>query len=114
VASVGLGVGCAYWAAKSSARVRHLRERHAREIDLLGARVDTVEAILASEPDALLIWSPDTLIAKPGTLQSRPRIAGSTAALADPATGAVDYEQVIRRLAPDAGSALRAAVDRLR
>ena len=114
LASIGLGVGCAYWAAKASARVRRLRERHAREIDLLGARVDTVEAILASEPDALLIWSPDTLIAKPGTLQSRPRIAGSTAALADPATGAVDYEQVIRRLAPDAGSALRAAVDRLR
>jgi signal transduction histidine kinase len=111
---VGLAVGSAYWAMKSTGRLRQLRELHAQEIDTLGARVDTVEAILASEPDALLIWSPDTLIAKPGTLQSRPRIAGSTAALADPATGGVDYEQVIRRLTPDAGSALRAAVDRLR
>jgi len=114
IIGIGLGVGCAYWAAKSATRLRRLRETHAQEIDVLGARVDTVEAILASEPDALLIWSPDTLIAKPGTLQSRPRIAGSTAALADPATGAVDYEKVLRRLTPDAGSALRAAVDRLR
>ncbi len=114
VLGISLGIACAYWAAKTSARMRSLRALHAKEVEALGERVDTVEAILASEPDALLIWSPDTLIAKPGTLQSRPRIAGSTAALADPATGDVDYEVVLRRLVPQAGAALRAAVDRLR
>ncbi len=114
VMGIALAVACAYWAAKTSARMRFLREAHAKEVDALGERVDTVEAILASEPDALLIWSPDTLIAKPGTLQSRPRISGSTAALSDPATGDVDYEQVLRRLVPEAASTLRTAVERLR
>ncbi|MEQ9142951.1 MAG: PAS-domain containing protein [Parvibaculaceae bacterium] len=114
LAAVALAVACAYWAAKTGGRMRRLRAAHEREVDALGARVDTVEAILASEPDALLIWSPETLVAKPGTLQARPRIAGSTAALADRATGDVDYEQILRRMTPETGASLRNAVDMLR
>lgn len=114
VAAIILAVACAYLMARTSARFRKLRDAYRSEIEVLGARVDTVESILASEPDALLIWSPETLVAKPGTLQSRPRIVGSTAALADPATGDVDYEQIIRRMTSETGNALRTAVDRLR
>lgn len=109
-----LAAACAYLMARTSSKFRKLRDAYRHEIEILGARVDTVESILASEPDALLIWSPETLIAKPGTLQSRPRIVGSTAALADPATGDVDYEQIIRRMTSETGNALRTAVDRLR
>lgn len=114
IGSVALAIGCAYWAAQSSSRARSQRLAHELEIVAMGARVDTVEAILASEPGAVLIWSPDTMTAKPGTLQSRPQIAGSTVALADPATGNVDYEQVLRRLTPDTATGLKNAVDRLR
>ncbi len=114
VGAVALAIGCAYWAAQSSARTRRQRLAHEQEVVAMGARVDTVEAILASEPGAVLIWSPDTMTAKPGTLQSRPQIAGSTVSLADPATGNVDYEDVLRRLTPETAGNLRNAVDMLR
>eukprot|EP00439_Symbiodinium_sp_Y106_P088301 s1_g837.t1 len=114
VGAVALAIGCAYWTALSSARTRRQRLAHEQEVVAMGARVDTVEAILASEPGAVLIWSPDTMTAKPGTLQSRPQIAGSTVSLADPATGNVDYEDVLRRLTPETAGNLRNAVDMLR
>lgn len=114
VTAIALAIGCAYWAALSTTRTRSQRLAHEQEIVAMGARVDTVEAILASEPGAVLIWSPDTMMAKPGTLQSRPQIAGSTVSLADPATGNVDYEDVLRRLTPETSSSLRNAVDMLR
>lgn len=112
--AVLVAIGCAVWAAAASSKIRRLHVSHEMELEQLGARVDMAEAILRSEPEALLIWSPETMTAKPGTLQSRPRIAGSTAALADPATGDVDYEQILRRMTGETAGLLRNAVDNLR
>lgn len=88
----------------------------AREISLsaLEARVDEAEAILAAEPDAVFIWTPETLRAAPGTVQARPRIVGSTATLVDPSSGDLDFAYLLTRLEPENAGRLNTSVQRLR
>jgi len=80
----------------------------------LEARLDTAESILAAEPDAVFIWTPESLRAAPGTFQSRPRIVGSTATLVDPASGDLDFAYLLSRLEPENAGSLNTAVQRLR
>lgn len=84
------------------------------ELTALSVRLDTAESILAAEPDALFIWTPESLRASPGTFQARPRIVGSTAGLVDPASGDLDYNYLLERLRPENAGRLNTAVQRLR
>lgn len=92
------------------------RKALAREASLaaLETRLDAAEAILAAEPDAVFIWTPETLRAAPGTFQARPRIVGSTATLVDPSSGDLDFNYLLSRLEPENAGRLNTAVQRLR
>lgn len=85
-----------------------------QELSALEARLHTAESILAAEPDAVFIWTPESLRVAPGTFQSRPRIVGSTATLVDPASGDLDFSYLLSRLEPENAGRLNTAVQRLR
>lgn len=104
-------------AAGRAAR-RNARDMAARATRLseLETKLDGAESILAAEPDAVFIWNPERSVA-PATgarTWSRPRVVGSTAGLADPASGTVDFDYVLSRLEPEDAEALRNGVARLR
>lgn len=98
-------------AARGARRVALAREQ---ELSNLEARLHSAESILAAEPDAVFIWTPESLRAAPGTFQSRPRIVGSTATLVDPASGDLDFSYLLTRLEPENAGRLNTAVQRLR
>lgn len=98
-------------AARAARRVAMLREQ---ELANLEGRLHAAESILAAEPDAVFIWTPESLRAAPGTFQSRPRIVGSTATLVDPASGDLDFAYLLSRLEPENAGRLNTAVQRLR
>ncbi len=98
-------------AARVARRVALAREQELANLD---ARLHTAESILAAEPDAVFIWTPESLRAAPGTFQSRPRIVGSTATLVDPASGDLDFSYLLTRLEPENAGRLNTAVQRLR
>lgn len=112
--AVGLAVGCAVWAARSTRRTAALEVSRSAYVASLEARLDGAEVILAAEPDAVFIWSPETLKAAPGSAAARARIVGSTATLADPATGDLDFDYLLSRLENENAGRLRNAVHRLR
>lgn len=114
VGALGLTVACCLWALRSSRRAAQSAYDADFQVSALAARIDDAEAILAAEPDAVFIWTPETMIAKPGTLQARPRILGATAGLADPATGELDFDYLLSRLEREHPTLLRQAADRLR
>lgn len=97
--------------ARTARRVALTREADA---GALAARLDAAEAILAAEPDAVFIWTPESLRAAPGTFQARPRIVGSTATLVDPSSGDLDFNYLLTRLEPENAGRLNTAVERLR
>lgn len=118
---LGVSVGVAVvslLAAFSGFRASRYGRRVALEredlLTSLEARLDTAESILAAEPDAVFIWTPESLRAAPGTFQSRPRIVGSTATLVDPASGDLDFSYLLERLEPENAGSLNTAVQRLR
>lgn len=100
-----------YRAARYGRRIALEREEILTNLE---ARLDTAESILAAEPDAVFIWTPESLRAAPGTFQSRPRIVGSTATLVDPASGDLDFAYLLSRLEPENAGSLNTAVQRLR
>lgn len=114
VGALGLSATCCLWALRASRRASKGAMDADMQVSTLAARIDDAEAILAAEPDAVFIWTPETMVAKPGTLQARPRILGATAGLADPATGELDFEYLLSRLEGEHPDLLRQAVDRLR
>lgn len=97
--------------ARVARRVALTREQELAKLD---ARLLAAESILAAEPDAVFIWTPESLRAAPGTFQSRPRIVGSTATLVDPASGDLDFSYLLTRLEPESAGRLNIAVQRLR
>jgi len=97
--------------ARAARRVALAREAG---LGALEARLDAAEAILAAEPDAVFIWTPESLRASPGTFQARPRIVGSTATLVDPSSGDLDFSYLLTRLEPENAGRLNTAVQRLR
>src|SRR5690606_34804307 len=98
-------------AARAARRKALEREENLASLE---ARLDAAEAILAAEPDAVFIWTPETLRAAPGTFQARPRIVGSTATLVDPSSGDLDFNYLLTRLEPENAGRLNTAVQRLR
>jgi len=112
--AVGLAIACALWATKLSRALRKAEDKRNTYLAGLEARLDAAEVILAAEPDAVFIWSPESLKAAPGTFQARPRIVGSTATLTDPASGDLDFDYLLSRLEQDHAGRLRNAVHRLR
>lgn len=114
VGALGLSAACCLWALRSSRRAAKSAYDADFQVSSLAARIDDAEAILAAEPDAVFIWTPETMVAKPGTLQARPRILGATAGLADPATGELDFDYLLSRLEGEHPALLRQAADRLR
>lgn len=103
----GLGFRAAHRARKA------LKDGQA-EIAAIDGRLHSAESILAAEPDAVFIWTPESLRAAPGTFQSRPRIVGSTATLVDPASGDLDFAYLLTRLEPEGAGRLNTSVQRLR
>ncbi len=97
--------------ARAARRVALEREA---SLSALEARLDAAESILAAEPDAVFIWTPESLRAAPGTFQARPRIVGSTATLVDPSSGDLDFSYLLTRLEPENAGRLNTAVQRLR
>jgi len=95
-------------------RARKLALEREADIARMDARLHAAESILAAEPDAVFIWTPESLRAAPGTFQSRPRIVGSTATLVDPASGDLDFPYLLSRLEPENSGSLNTAVQRLR
>lgn len=114
LAAVALAVGCALWAARTLRRLKRHEQTRSDYQAGLEARLDAAEVILAAEPDAVFIWSPESLKAAPGTFQARPRIVGSTATLVDPASGDLDFDYLLSRLESDNAGRLRNAVHKLR
>jgi signal transduction histidine kinase len=112
VAVLGLVFGIA--GQRSSFVARRVALARERELASLDARLDTAESILAAEPDAVFIWTPESFRAAPGTFQSRPRIVGSTATLVDPASGDLDFTYLLSRLEPENAGRLNTSVQRLR
>lgn len=98
-------------AARAARRIALDREA---SLSTLEARLDAAESILAAEPDAVFIWTPESLRAAPGTFQARPRIVGSTATLVDPSSGDLDFNYLLTRLEPENAGRLNTAVQRLR
>lgn len=114
LAAVVLANLFAFWSLRSVRAARGAEARRAEDLEGLMKRVNAAEAILAAEPDAVFIWTPETMKASPGTLQARPRIVGSTSAIVDPSSGAVDFDYFVSRLVGEHGAKLRDAVNRLR
>ncbi|MGK2742006.1 ATP-binding protein [Tepidicaulis sp. LMO-SS28] len=104
----------ALWGVRTVRAARRLDAQRQEDYESLMIRVNAAEAILAAEPDAVFIWTPETMKAAPGTLQARARIVGSTSAIVDPSSGAVDFDYFVSRLEGEHGVNLREAVNRLR
>lgn len=109
-----LGILLAVMGLRAARRARRVALDRERELSGLEARLHAAESILAAEPDAVFIWTPESLRAAPGTFQSRPRIVGSTATLVDPASGDLDFSYLLTRLEPENAGRLNTAVQRLR
>lgn len=109
-----LGFGAAALGVRAARRARHLVLEREADMARVDARLHAAESILAAEPDAVFIWTPESLRAAPGTFQSRPRIVGSTATLVDPASGDLDFAYLLTRLEPEGAGRLNTAVQRLR
>ncbi|HEX7777473.1 MAG TPA: PAS-domain containing protein [Parvibaculum sp.] len=109
-----LGLATAFAAMRAAGSARRIALAREQELANLDARLHAAESILAAEPDAVFIWTPESLRAAPGTFQSRPRIVGSTATLVDPASGDLDFAYLLSRLAPENAGRLNTAVQRLR
>ncbi|MFZ3032832.1 MAG: ATP-binding protein [Parvibaculum sp.] len=109
-----LSFGVTIIALGASRRARKLALEREADISRMDARLHAAESILAAEPDAVFIWTPESLRAAPGTFQSRPRIVGSTATLVDPASGDLDFAYLLTRLEPENAGSLNTAVQRLR
>ncbi|MDR3500834.1 MAG: PAS-domain containing protein [Parvibaculum sp.] len=109
-----LGLVAAFSAMRAAAAARRVALAREQELANIDARLHAAESILAAEPDAVFIWTPESLRAAPGTFQSRPRIVGSTATLVDPASGDLDFAYLLSRLAPENAGRLNTAVQRLR
>ncbi|MDO8423846.1 MAG: PAS-domain containing protein [Parvibaculum sp.] len=117
VGALGLAVlsfGAAAFGFRAARRARRLALDREDAIARIDARLHAAESILAAEPDAVFIWTPESLRAAPGTFQSRPRIVGSTATLVDPASGDLDFAYLLTRLEPESAGRLNTAVQRLR
>ncbi len=117
VGALGLAVlsfGAAAFGFRAARRARRLALDREAAIARIDARLHAAESILAAEPDAVFIWTPESLRAAPGTFQSRPRIVGSTATLVDPASGDLDFAYLLTRLEPESAGRLNTAVQRLR
>ncbi len=108
------GVLAAITGLRASRIARRVALERETSLAALEARLDAAEAILAAEPDAVFIWTPETLRAAPGTFQARPRIVGSTATLVDPSSGDLDFSYLLTRLEPENAGRLNTAVQRLR
>lgn len=109
-----LSFGVAAMGFRAARRARKLALEREADIAHIDARLHAAESILAAEPDAVFIWTPESLRAGPGTFQSRPRIVGSTATLVDPASGDLDFAYLLTRLEPESAGRLNTAVQRLR
>lgn len=117
LAAVGIaivGAAAAFMGQRSARIARRVALAREEELASLEARLHSAESILAAEPDAVFIWTPESLRAAPGTFQSRPRIVGSTATLVDPASGDLDFAYLLSRLEPENAGRLNTAVQRLR
>jgi signal transduction histidine kinase len=115
--AVGLafaGALAAITGLRASRAARRVALEREASLSALEARLDAAEAILAAEPDAVFIWTPESLRAAPGTFQARPRIVGSTATLVDPSSGDLDFSYLLTRLEPENAGRLNTAVQRLR
>lgn len=108
------GVTLAAMGMRAARRARNVALERERDLSSVEARLHAAESILAAEPDAVFIWTPESLRAAPGTFQSRPRIVGSTATLVDPASGDLDFAYLLTRLEPENAGRLNTAVQRLR
>ena len=102
-----VGFGAALMGRRAARVARQTARAREEELSQLEARLHSAESILAAEPDAVFIWTPESLRAAPGTFQSRPRIVGSTATLVDPASGDLDFAYLLSRLAPENAGRLR-------
>lgn len=103
-------------AGRAHGRNRRDMQQRAERMTELETKLDSAESILSAEPDAVFIWSPERSVT-PTTgarVWGRPRVVGSTAGLADPASGMVDFDFVLSRLEPEDAEALRNGVGRLR
>lgn len=117
LAAIGIaliGVAAALMGQRAARGARRVALTREQELSNLEARLHSAESILAAEPDAVFIWTPESLRAAPGTFQSRPRIVGSTATLVDPASGDLDFSYLLTRLEPENAGRLNTAVQRLR
>ncbi|MEQ8268652.1 MAG: PAS-domain containing protein [Parvibaculum sp.] len=108
------GVLAAITGLRASRAARRVALEREASLSAIEARLDAAESILAAEPDAVFIWTPETLRAAPGTFQARPRIVGSTATLVDPSSGDLDFSYLLTRLEPENAGRLNTAVQRLR
>lgn len=108
------GVLVAITGLRASRLARRVALDREASLAAIEVRLDAAEAILAAEPDAVFIWTPETLRAAPGTFQARPRIVGSTATLVDPSSGDLDFNYLLTRLEPENAGRLNTAVQRLR
>lgn len=121
LASVAIGavivaIGALWATGRAFGRNRRDMAARAERMTELETKLDSAESILSAEPDAVFIWSPErTVTPTTGARNwSRPRVVGSTAGLADPSSGAVEFEFVLSRLEPEDAEALRNGVLRLR
>ncbi len=117
LAAIGIalvGVAAALMGQRAARGARRVALAREQELSNIEARLHSAESILAAEPDAVFIWTPESLRAAPGTFQSRPRIVGSTATLVDPASGDLDFSYLLTRLEPENAGRLNTAVQRLR
>ncbi|MEX1152796.1 MAG: hypothetical protein WEB61_02725, partial [Parvibaculum sp.] len=120
-ASYAIAAGIAFAGAlaaivglRSARAARRVALEREASVGTLEVRLDAAEAILAAEPDAVFIWTPESLRAAPGTFQARPRIVGSTATLVDPSSGDLDFNYLLTKLEPENAGRLNTAVQRLR
>ena len=111
-----VAVGALVAAGRALRRSALDRAARAERLSELESKLDGAEGILAAEPDAVFIWSPERSVTPTTGARtwSRPRVVGSTAGLADPASGTVDFDYVLSRLQPEDAEALRNGVARLR
>ena len=114
--AVAVAIGALWAAGRAHRRSRRDMASRAERMTELETKLDSAESILSAEPDAVFIWSPERTVAPTTGARtwSRPRVVGSTAGLADPSSGAVDFDFVLTRLEPEDAEALRNGVSRLR